>query len=222
MGVKFSELTAAGALTGAEIAALSQDVAATLTSVQTTLDAIGVFFAGDTDFGTNIVNNNTFVTEIINELTTNNTFITDLTSNATFVTEVTTIIGSEIQDTDDVPEGTTNLYFTEARIRTEVTAQASASYNLVLTDADSKWINCTNAGATTVTIPQQSSVAWPANAYIEIHQGGAGAVTIQAGTGVTLRVNSNLTAVTNGQYAVAAIKRLAENEWVVFGNLVPA
>lgn len=203
MGTKFSELTENEALTGTELVALSQDIAATLTSVQATLNEVGDFFGEDATFVTTVVNNATFITELITELTTNDTFITELTENSTFIEDIT------------------NIVYNEGVLRTIVTAQASATYTLVLTDADHKWLSCTSGSVTTITIPQQSSVAWPDNSYIEIYQEGTGAVTVEAGAGVTLRVNGNLEATTNGQYAVAAIKRVALNEWVVFGNLVP-
>lgn len=57
---------------------------------------------------------------------------------------------------------------------------------------------------------------------VAILQGAAGAVTVQAGAGATLRVNAALTAVTNGQYAIAQILKIAAGEFVIFGNLVAA
>lgn len=149
----------------------------------------------------------------------------DLTQNDTFLsaTTINNVIEAVYNDitTTEVTEGT-NLYFTEARIRTEVEEDLSVAYTLVLADADHKWKTLTNASAITLTVPPQSSVAWPANTYIEIMQGGAGQIAFAEGAGVTILVNENLTRYTNGIYAVAALKRLEENVWVVFGNLEPA
>jgi hypothetical protein len=103
----------------------------------------------------------------------------------------------------------------------QLVTEATTSRTSLLTDAGS-YVRFTNGSATTYTIAPQSSVAWRDGAQIELEQGGAGAVTIQGGSGVTIRVNSALTAVTNGQYAVAGLKRVAANEWVLFGNLVAA
>lgn len=99
-----------------------------------------------------------------------------------------------------------------------IVSVTSTSYTLQLTDAN-RFINAANASPITITIPQQSSVAWEDNTQIEFVQGGAGAVTIAAGAGVTLRRNSSLAAASAGQWAVFGLKRIALNEWVVFGQM---
>lgn len=126
-----------------------------------------------------------------------------------------------VLDTDDISEGTSNLYFTEARIRHNVEEEATSSYTLELADSVSKWKDCLHSEVFTLTVPPQEDVAWPVDAYIEFRQAGNGPITFTPGDGVTLNVNPNLTLVTNGIHAIAGIKRIAENEWVVFGNLVP-
>ncbi|HBN54759.1 MAG TPA: hypothetical protein DD456_12255 [Stenotrophomonas sp.] len=78
---------------------------------------------------------------------------------------------------------------------------------------------CNNATAQTITIPPQSSVAWPDEIQLEGAQWGAGAVTFVAGSGVTLRKRSNRTATTAGQYAPWGLKRMGLNEWWLFGDL---
>ena len=93
-----------------------------------------------------------------------------------------------------------------------------ASATLALTHAN-RFLKCNNATAQTITIPPQSSVAWPTDAQIEGAQWGAGAVTFVAGSGVTLRKRSNRTATTGGQYAAWGLKRISTNEWWLFGDL---
>lgn len=78
---------------------------------------------------------------------------------------------------------------------------------------------CNNATAQTITIPPQSSVAWPDDIQLEGAQWGAGAVTFVAGPGVTLRKRSNRTATTDGQNAPWGLKRTGLNEWLLFGDL---
>lgn len=214
MGKEFSQLPEAGTLTGGEILALVQDGV----SVRATVDSVLELAPESETFVTSIVNNETFVTELvenntfITELTTNNTFVTELAENNTFITEVV--------------ENNTFIEQVEAITveagREVVEEEVGTSETLVLADADTKFKVFTNASPVTVTIPPQTSVAWPDNTYIPLTQGGTGAVTVAAGSGVTLRVNENLTAVLNGQWATAAIKRIGEDEWVLFGNLVPA
>lgn len=194
MGTKFSELPVNDILTGAELVCLSQTQDAVLTSVKATVDELGEF----------VVTNEALLTTIA----TDTTFITELTSDATFITELTTnssYISNQL-----------------AVLRTEVESELLTTYTLELLDGEHKWKSLTNAASITLTVPPQASVAWLDNTYIELYQGGAGAVTVQGGVGVTIRVNENLTPVTNGIYSVAGLKRIASNEWVLFGNLVPA
>jgi hypothetical protein len=98
-----------------------------------------------------------------------------------------------------------------------INAQTGTTYTLVLTD-NGKFIKCTNAASITLTVPPNSSVAFPIGAEISVMQNGAGAITFAQGSGVTIRSkDTNLT--TNGQYVVVALKKLATNEWVLAGDL---
>ncbi|KRG53617.1 hypothetical protein [Stenotrophomonas nitritireducens] len=78
---------------------------------------------------------------------------------------------------------------------------------------------CNNATAQTITIPPQSSVAWPNDIQLEGAQTGAGAVTFVAGPGVTLRKSSDITATTKNQYSPWGLKRIGLNEWLLFGKM---
>jgi hypothetical protein len=92
----------------------------------------------------------------------------------------------------------------------------TASYTLVLTDG-LKAVEVNSASATNVTVPQNSSVAFPVGTAIEVTQLGAGQVTIVAGTGTTLRSASGLKL--RAQYSSASLRKRATNEWVVSGDL---
>lgn len=96
-------------------------------------------------------------------------------------------------------------------------AQTGTSYTLVLTDA-AKLVTLTNAAAITLTVPPNASVAFPIGTQILLYQGGAGAVTVAAGAGVTIRAEGAKDEIV-GQYAVAALLKLATDEWVLFGNI---
>lgn len=65
----------------------------------------------------------------------------------------------------------------------------TGSYTFVLTDADNGLVVVVlnAAAASTFTIPQFSSVAWPQGSVINLLTVGAGVLTIAAGTGVTLQ-----------------------------------
>lgn len=96
-----------------------------------------------------------------------------------------------------------------------IVTESTTARTLALSDAF-KWIRCTNGSAVTVTVAPQGSVAWAAATEILIEQAGAGQVTIAPGSGVTLR--TSLTAKTYGQYAILGLKRVASDEWVLFGE----
>lgn len=158
---------------------------------------------GDT-FVTTLVNNTDFVTE----LAVNETFVTELINGPTFITE---LIENEEFNTNRI-----------AILRTVLEEETDTAYTLVLADADHKWKMFTNIDDVVVTVPPDSSVAWPDNTYIELSQGGVGEVTVVGGVGVTVNYNDNLSNAMNGQHAVTALKRTGANTWVLFGNLVPA
>lgn len=98
-----------------------------------------------------------------------------------------------------------------------INAQSGTSYALILSD-DGKLVSMTNASASTVTIPAASTVAWLANARIDLIQLGAGQVTFSAASGVTL--TSYLSATKSaGQYAGQTLLLTATNTWVLVGNI---
>lgn len=99
-----------------------------------------------------------------------------------------------------------------------VTTQA-ASYTLVLADAG-KWVRMNNAAANNLTVPPQADVAWATATEIHIENAGAGQTTIVAGTGVTIRTSETLKLA--AQYAVATLKRVAADDWVLIGYLEAA
>lgn len=94
-------------------------------------------------------------------------------------------------------------------------AQTGTSYTLVLGD-NGKIVTCSNASAITLTIPPNSSVAFPTGTEIHIWQIGAGQVTVTPGSGVTLR--ARLGAKTGGQYAMTRIVKQATNTWYMTGD----
>lgn len=192
-------------------------VTATTTLADADLFALAKFTGvGPTGFASRHIT----AANLLSEVAGDTTFITNLTTNNDFIDGTVTGVVNNITTTD-ITEGT-NQYFTQARLRTEVEEETGATYTLVLADADHKWKKLTHTAALTLTVPPAASVAWPANTYIELEQGGAGQVAIAEGAGVTVRVNANLTRYLNGQYAVAALKYEGNDVWVAFGNLEPA
>ena len=102
--------------------------------------------------------------------------------------------------------------------------QASSSINtitadatLALTDAG-KFIKINSSSAVTVTVPLNSSVAFPAGTEIEFCRYGSGTATFTGASGVTIvSLDSELTI--SDQYCTAALKKLDTDEWLLTGSL---
>ena len=94
----------------------------------------------------------------------------------------------------------------------------TASYTLVLSDSG-KVIEMNVASANTLTVPPNSSVAFPIGTLIAVDQMGAGQTTIVPGSGVTIRSGANL-AKMKSQYSSVSLRKRATDEWVLVGDLV--
>jgi len=92
----------------------------------------------------------------------------------------------------------------------DVNAQTGTSYTLVLTD-QGKQVTMTNAAASVLTVPPNSSVAFVVGVRVQIMMMGAGVVTLTAGLGVTL---SSLPTLAMAQYQAATLIKTATNTWV--------
>jgi hypothetical protein len=98
-----------------------------------------------------------------------------------------------------------------------VTNRQTASYTLVLTDAD-KLVEMNVATANNLTIPLNSSVAFSIGTKIDIVQYGAGQTTFVPISGVTIRT-ANSWLKMNARYGAATLTKIATDEWYLWGNL---
>lgn len=96
-------------------------------------------------------------------------------------------------------------------------AQTGTTYTLVLTDAG-KMVTMTNASSNTLTVPPNSSVAFPTNTRIDLIQYGAGQTTIAAGSGVTIYSSGSKLKLT-GQYSGASLWKKSTDTWVLIGDI---
>lgn len=94
----------------------------------------------------------------------------------------------------------------------------TAATTLALSHAQT-WIKVNATGAVNITIPPESTVAWPAWTEIVLFQYGAGVPTIVAGSGVTVRKHASFTLAALGQYGTFGLKKIGTNEWLLFGLL---
>ena len=109
----------------------------------------------------------------------------------------------------------TNKTLTAPVINLATNAQA-ASYTLVLTD-NGKLVEISNASANNLTVPLNSSVAFPVGAQINILQTGAGQTTIVATGGVTINGTPGLKL--RAQWSAATLIKRASDTWVAVGDL---
>lgn len=100
-----------------------------------------------------------------------------------------------------------------------INSQTGTTYTLVLGDMYRR-VEMSNASANTLTVPPNSSVAFPIGSTVEVVQMGAGQTAIAAGAGVTIRSASGNLKIT-GQYAGAVLEKRATDEWVLIGSLAP-
>ena len=133
---------------------------------------------------------------------------TDTTGN--YMTDVSA--GTGISITHTPAEGSTA---TIALADVSTSAQ-TASYTLVLTDKN-KIVEMNVASGNNLTVPPNSSVAFPVGSQINILQVGAGQTTVVQGAGVTVNAAPGLKLRTQWSYATL-IKR-AENTWVLVGDI---
>lgn len=96
------------------------------------------------------------------------------------------------------------------------TNATTGAYTLVLAD-DGKVVEMSNASGTTLTIPLNSSVAFPVGTQIVIIQTGAGQTTIAGAVGVTVNGTPGLKL--RAQYSSCVCLKRATDTWIVLGDL---
>ena len=94
-------------------------------------------------------------------------------------------------------------------------SQSGTTYTLALTDFG-RVVETTNASAVTVTVPPNSSVAFPTGTIVEVLQTGAGQVTVAQGAGVT--INTPTTLVLRAQWSSVVLRKRATDTWVLAGD----
>jgi hypothetical protein len=93
----------------------------------------------------------------------------------------------------------------------------TASYELVLADAG-KVVEMNVATANNLTVPLNSTQAFPVGTVIELLQYGAGQTTVVATGGVTIRSSGGKLKLT-GQYSSASLRKIATDEWSLVGDI---
>jgi hypothetical protein len=169
----------------------------------------GTGLSGGGSSGSVTLSINTAVTA---DLTTAQTLTNKTISAASnTLTGVATLTGTETL---------TNKTLTSPLINLGINAQTGTTYTTVLAD-NGKLTTLTNAAAIAVTIPPNSSVAYPVGAQINMAQLGAGQVTVSGGSGVTI-VSTGATATApkaRAQYSTLTAVQTATDNWLVMGDI---
>lgn len=95
---------------------------------------------------------------------------------------------------------------------------AGTSHTLELDDR-ARQMRSTNVSDTIITVPPQSSVAWPENARVPMLRLPAGRLTIAPGAGVTIATKTGFEPSTFGPVGAAMLERVGEDQWVLYGDL---
>jgi hypothetical protein len=95
---------------------------------------------------------------------------------------------------------------------------ATTARTLALTDA-AQMIQMTSTSTNTVTVPQNSEVAFPTGSTLTILRAGSGLTSLVAGTNVTLNGTPGLKL--RAQWSAATLIKRDTNVWVAFGDLAP-
>ena len=119
-------------------------------------------------------------------------------------------------DTGTVTDTMLAIGVAKAGFRSTLNAQTGTTYTLELADL-AKLVTLSNAGAITLTVPLESSVAFAIGDRIDLLQKGAGQVTIVGAGGVTVNATPGLKL--RAQWSSATLIKLDTNSWVLLGDL---
>lgn len=98
--------------------------------------------------------------------------------------------------------------------------QTGTTYTPVLTDQYQVLVTRSNAGASTMTIPTNATVAFPVGTVITVLNKGVGLVSISGAVGVTILSAGAVAAIpTLAQYKSCAIMQTSANNWYVVGAI---
>ena len=106
--------------------------------------------------------------------------------------------------------GTTTTYL-------NVITDSTTTRTPALADA-SAYILTTHGTGITITLPQDSAVAFPTGSQIVFERNGAGTMTFAAGTGATVN-SKGATLTCADRYTTVAAVKIAANTWTIFGNI---
>jgi hypothetical protein len=93
----------------------------------------------------------------------------------------------------------------------------TGNYTLSLAD-QGKILPFSTTSTGTVTIPLNSSVAFPTGSFVNFVQAGTGPILVTGASGVSVQSEGSKLKL-KGQYAIAGAVKTDTDSWIVFGNL---
>ena len=147
-----------------------------------------------------------------------NTKISELTAAAALTgDEIVPVVQSGATVRTTIGDLLASGAFAPASDLTKIDANVqTASYTLVADDAG-KAIEMDVAGDNDLTVPPNSSVAFPVGTVVEVCQVGEGQTTIVAGSGVT--INTPETLILSGQWSTVSLRKRGTDLWVLAGDV---
>jgi hypothetical protein len=149
-------------------------------------------------------------------------------TTGTTITGLTALVAGDVVEVIAPTSMQFGDYYSQAQADAKYTlqypftnGQTGTTYTLVLADAG-KYVEMNNASANTLTVPPNSSVAFPVGTQVTVIQTGAGTTTIAPGAGVTINYYSPTAAATRtlkAQWAAGTLIKRATDTWVLIGNL---
>lgn len=134
---------------------------------------------------------------------------------ATPTIEITSLVVTT-SDTGTVTDTMLATGVAKAGFRSTLNDQTGTTYTLALTDL-AKLVTLSNAGAITLTVPLNASIAFAIGDRIDLLQKGAGQVTVVGAGGVTVNGTPGLKL--RAQWSSATLVKLDTNTWVLIGDL---
>jgi len=190
----------------------SQNIFKTISSdsgaVSAASNSASVAITGGTAIGTSIADS---------VLTITNNGVTALTGTANEVNVSASTGSITLSLPDTVNIDISGNAATVSAVPARVINQKTGSYTLQLADAQNI-LEFNSASAMILTIPEDSSVNFPAGSYIDIVQTGDAEVEVQGGGVVTL-LSKNSETKTSGQYSRVYLYKQSSNTWILTGDL---
>jgi len=142
---------------------------------------------------------------------------TKIAGTAVTLTDSGTITSAMIADSTIVDgDLSSSANIAQGKIADILTNAQAASYTLVLADKN-KIVEMGVGSANDLTVPPNSSVAFPIGSQIQVLQTGAGKTRILAGAGVT--VNATPGIYLRAQWSGVTLLKRASDTWVATGDL---